>query len=195
MRTLAGTFALVLAITPPLPSSMVEAQERRGGIDPERLIDILRETAAAREASKLDRTGDAETARDREVAREVRRTLAGRRITVNFDRTPLAECLDFLRDVTGMNLVITKGAAEAAAEAPVTLRLRDIRLKDCLELLLQQAHPDLRYGIRHGVLAIGLKDEWRTNLRLVLYDVSDLLHRPPDFPGPRMGLDGVKYDD
>ncbi|MCO5171577.1 MAG: hypothetical protein M9894_35185 [Planctomycetes bacterium] len=189
MRTLAGTLALLLLACP------IAGAQERGGIDPERLIDILRENAAAREASKLDRTGDAETPRDREVAREVRRVFASRRVTVNFEATPLAECLDFLRDITGLNLVVTKAAAEAAAEVKVTLRLRNIRLKDCFELLLQQAHPDLRYGIRHGVLAIGLKDEWRTNMRVVLYDVSDLLHRPPDFPGPRMGLDGVKYND
>jgi hypothetical protein len=186
----------LLGLTLLLAAPAARAQERRGGLDADRIVDLVRESAAAEAASRLDRTGDAETAEDRAVAREVRRTLAARRVTVNFDKTPFEECVDFLRDVTEMNIVVSRGAREALKDVEVSLRLRNIRLKSCLELLLQQADPDLRYGVRHGVLTIGLKDEWRSAMRLELYFVGDLLHQPPDFPGPKMGLgpDGVTIE-
>lgn len=188
-----ATLSLALTL---LGSPAIAQDERNGRLDADRIVELIQETAAAEAESKLDRTGDAETPEDRAVAREVRRTLATRKVTVNFQATPFEECLDFLRDVTELNIVVTKGVRELLKDEKVTLRLRNIRLKSCLELLLQQADPDLRYGVRHGVLTIGLKDEWRTAMRLELYFVGDLIHQPPDFPGPKMGLgpDGVTWE-
>lgn len=164
--------------------------------DRDRLVELIQEQTAAEDRGRLDRTGDADTREDREAARDVRRTLATRRITVNFDRTPWLECLDFLRDVTGLNLVVSRAAAEQLEDRTVTLRLRDVRLRNCLELILQQLDPDLRYGVKHGVLTLGLVDEWRQSMILELYFVEDLLRPPPDFPGPRMGIGGkLDYDE
>jgi hypothetical protein len=175
--------ALALSLALLVPASAV-AQDR------ERLVELIQEATEADERGRLDRTGDAETREDREAAKDVRRTLATRRVTVNFDKIPWMECLDFLRDVTGLNIVITTAAAEALADRTVSLRLRDIRLRSCLELLLQQLDPDLRYGVRHGVLTLGLLDEWRQAMHLELYFVEDLLRPAPDFPAPHMGLGG-----
>lgn len=173
--------ALLLA-----PAAAAQDDDRR--LDPERIVELIRDAAAQEAEGRLDRTGDAETAEDRQVAREVRRTLAAQRVTVSFQATPFEECVDFLRDATGLNLVVSKGAQERVKDRKVTLRLRNVRLKSCLELLLEQADPELRYGVRHGVLTIGLKDEWRRAMRLEVYFVGDLLHQPPDFPAPRAGL-------
>lgn len=190
MRSLLAGLLLLGLATPGL------AQDRpRGRLDPDRLVELIEETVAAEAENRLDRTGEAETKEDREAAKAVRRTLATRRVSVNFDKTPLTECLDFLRDVTDLNVVISKGALEAAGEKQVTLRLKDVKLKNVLELLLQLAHGELRYGVRHGVLTIGLKDEWRTAMKLELYFVADLVDGVPDFPGPRLGLEGVTWDD
>ncbi len=193
MRPIVALLGLTLLLAPPATAQ----EEGRGGLDADRLVELLQETATAEAESRLDRTRDAETAEDRAVAREVRRTLAGRKVTVNFDKTPFEECVDFLRDVTELNIVVSKGARELLKDKLVTLRLRNIRLKSCLELLLQQADPDLRYGVRHGVLTIGLKDEWRRAMRLEIYFVGDLIHQPPDFPAPRVGLgpNGATFED
>ncbi len=156
-----------------------------------RLLERLRDQTAQAAEAKLDRTGDAETPADREVAREARALLDGRKVTVNFVDTPFVECVDFLRDVTGLNLVVSKAALEALGERTIRLRLREVRLRAALELLLQLGDERLRYGVRHGVLWIGLADELRARMKLVLYDVSDLVAPRPDFPGPTVGLDGV----
>jgi len=190
MRTLVRSLLLALALAP------LAAAQDRGRLDRDRLVELIQETAAAEAESRLDRTGEAETAEDRAVAREVRRTLAGLKVTVNFDQTPVLECFDFLRDVTGLNIVLSKAAVEALEDKKVTLRLKSIRLKNCLELLLQQVDPDLRYGVRHGVLTIALKDEWRRSMILELYFVGDLVDPIPDFPGPKMGIgpDGATFE-
>lgn len=190
MRTLVRSLLLALALAP------LAAAQDRGRLDRDRLVELIQETAAAEAESRLDRTGEAETAEDRAVAREVRRTLAGLKVTVNFEQTPVLECFDFLRDVTGLNIVLSKAAVEALEDKKVTLRLKSIRLKNCLELLLQQVDPDLRYGVRHGVLTIALKDEWRRSMILELYFVGDLVDPIPDFPGPKMGIgpDGATFE-
>jgi type II secretory pathway component HofQ len=190
MRTLVRSLLLALALAP------LAAAQDRGRLDRDRLVELIQETAAAEAESRLDRTGEAETAEDRAVAREVRRTLAGLKVTVNFEQTPVLECFDFLRDVTGLNIVLSKAAVEALEDKKVTLRLKSIRLKNCLELLLQQVDPDLRYGVRHGVLTIALKDEWRRSMVLELYFVGDLVDPIPDFPGPKMGIgpDGATFE-
>jgi hypothetical protein len=192
MRTLVRSLVLTLCLAP-----LAAAQDRdRGGIDRDRLVELLEEAAASEAEGRLDRTGDAETQGDREVARQVRRTLAALKVTINFDQTPVLECFDFLRDVTGLNIVLSKAAIEALEDKKVTLRLKNIRLKNCLELLLQQVDPDLRYGVRHGVLTIALKDEWRRSMHLELYFVGDLVNPIPDFPGPKMGIgpDGATFE-
>jgi hypothetical protein len=171
------------------------ATARAQGIDEDHLREILEHAAAEEQARSLDRTADVETDDDRAFARELRRTLDTRRVTVNFDGVSFKEALDFLRDVTGLNIVVSKAALEAIGEREVHIRLRDVRLRSCLEVLLQQLDPDLRYGVRHGVLVIGMNDEWKRSLSLVLYFVGDLVHQPPDFPGPKMGLDGKIIED
>ncbi len=58
--------------------------------------------------------------------------------------------------------------------------------------------PDLRYAVRSGVLMIGLQDEFKQEaMTLELYFVGDLVHRPPDFKGPKMGMgkNGVTLDE
>ena len=182
MRSLALTLTLsALAAAPAL------AQDRRR----DRLVELVEEAvrADAERERGLDRTPAPQTRAEAEQQKEIRGALRARRLTVNFDKMPVLECLDFLRDVSGINLVLTKDAAEAIADKTVTLRLRNVTFRNILELLLPQVDPDLRYGVRNSVLMFGLKDEWKEDLVILeLYDVADLVHQPPDFPAPRMGL-------
>jgi type II secretory pathway component GspD/PulD (secretin) len=57
--------------------------------------------------------------------------LLTRTITLNFDATPLREAINFLRDVTGANIVLDP----AVKDFPVSLRLRDIELASILQML------------------------------------------------------------
>ena len=165
----------------------------------ERILDLIQESAATERRNSLDRTGTPENEEDREAMRQVYRALDGRRVSVNFDKTPFRDCMNFLRDISDLNIVVSKRARAQLEDdgVEVTLRLRDLKLRNVFELLLKQASKDLRYGIRHGVLFVALDEEWKQDTMILeLYDVADLLHGAPDYPGPHMGLgkNGVTID-
>jgi hypothetical protein len=123
-----------------------------------------------------------------ERGRETRRVLDLRRASVSFPDTPLLEAIAFFQDVSGLNVAVSGAAREWAetSDFRIRLRLRDIRLRSLLDLMLDGT--ELGYGIRHDVLYIDRRDAFPAEVRLVIYDVSDLVHQPPDFPAPRLGL-------
>jgi hypothetical protein len=215
MRPFALTLALSACAVALAPSASAQ------GIDGDKLVELIEEAtkgepkraqraprrkrARARPAPQANRRGKAaprgpkaEAARKARVERQVANTLDRNQVSVNFDETPFTETLDFLRDVTGLNLVLSREAKEAFGEAPVTLRLKKVRLKSCLNLVLDQVSKDLKYGVRHGVLWIGTKEEWQRGRKMVVevYDVSDLTRKRPNFKAPKIGLgpDGLEFD-
>ena len=58
-------------------------------------------------------------------------TLDTRKISVNFVKTPFSEVLDFIRDVTGLNIVLSKKAEEELGKKEITLRVKKIQLRSC----------------------------------------------------------------
>ena len=110
------------------------------------------------------------------------------------NRTGPVRMLDELADASPEKLSLTSLDEEKGA---IKLKLKDVKLRSVLELLLQQAHDDLRYGVKHGVLMIGTDEDWKDEYVLRFTPVDDILHQPKDFPGPRVGLSdkGVEFDE
>jgi FKBP-type peptidyl-prolyl cis-trans isomerase FkpA len=64
----------------------------------------------------------------------------GRPISVNFQGTPIGEALNFLRDVTGLNVALTREAFDAVdEERPLHMVLREVPLHRALSAMAQQA--------------------------------------------------------
>jgi hypothetical protein len=189
LRTPAFALALALAIGP-----VARADDER---DPKaeqealvkRLVELLEKTIAEAEQDDLDRT-DPSDAGEAEAVAEIASRLDRSRISVHFDDVAFHEAVDFLREATGLNLVVTPRAREAADEAKrkIKLQLKAVKTRDVLELVLGQTDARLRYGIRRGVLVIGTLDDWKDRLILDVIPVEDLLYAPPDFPAPDEGL-------
>lgn len=123
------------------------------------------------------------------AALEITRKLDTQQISLNFDGTPFNEAIDFLRDITGLNFVITKGAKELieGESVEVSLRLKNITLKNALNLILA-AHENLKWRIEDGVVKIGTGEDSKEQLFLEFYDVNEIVSKPPDFPAPKLGL-------
>lgn len=120
---------------------------------------------------------------------QIKRSLSIRRIDLNFDNTPFTDCINFLRDITGLNFVISKEAEEAASgDAEISLRLKQITLKNALELMLGQLGGDLDYSIRDGAIVLTTRDENKAELFLEFYEVSSIINNINDYPGPEVGL-------
>lgn len=133
-----------------------------------------------------------EQLRNKEASQEVidiQNKLESQQITLNFDQTPFNEAVDFLRDITGLNFVVTREAQDLVdgEQVEVSLRLRDISLKNAMVLMLA-SNESLRYRIEDGVIKIGTEEDTAEELALEFYDVNEIVQVPPDFPAPELGL-------
>lgn len=189
MTALRSLAALLVAVSFAAPLAAQDEQDRAGGIDADKLLELLEKAAVEGSGDKTRwMTTELKTSRDRAAAAELAVALDERRVSVNFDRTPFSEAIDFVRDVTGLNIVVSKKASEELEEREVTLRLKKVTLRSCFELLLELGHEELRYGVRHGVLWLGLASEWPKVMVLKIIDVSDITAPIPNFPAPELGL-------
>jgi type II secretory pathway component GspD/PulD (secretin) len=97
-------------------------------------------------------------------------------ISLNFKNTPLADVIDTLHDLSGVNVVPDKSALDDASvgmDKPLDLRVENISMKSALNLLLQQLH--LTYVVKDEVLVITTEDNSKGKLKRVTYPVADLV--------------------
>ena len=105
---------------------------------------------------------------------------------VKFDGVALGDALDFLRDVSGINLTVNWKALEAAGvtkDMPVTLRLRNISARKALEMVLAEAggSSTLTYDVDEGVVEVTTKELADQRMYTKVYPIEDLIMEIPDF--------------
>src|SRR5262245_33086491 len=84
--------------------------------------------------------------------RETLNKLNSMRVTVDFKDNTLDEALGFLRDFSGLNIVIDAEVSQKLApeQMKVTLRVKDLLLKSTLKLMLSAR--DLTATYKEGVI-------------------------------------------
>jgi hypothetical protein len=106
---------------------------------------------------------------------------------IRFNGTSFSDCIDFLTDASGVNVVVDWKALEAAKvtkDTPITLRLSSaVRLRKVMTLVLDQAAGAgvLTYYVDQGVLQITSQDAEDKLLVTRLYPIQDLLFQAPDY--------------
>lgn len=120
----------------------------------------------------------------------IKSKLENQKVTINFLDTEFEQAIEFLRDITGLNFVVSNDAAEAVSGETVSLRLRDIRLKNALALILAAA-PDLKWSIKHDVIYISTEEAAPPELFLEFYNISEIIQKVPDYPAPEIALRDV----
>lgn len=110
------------------------------------------------------------------------------RVTVDFANQTLEEALSFLRDFTGINLVVDAEVYKNQSEdqLKVTLKVKDLLLKSVLKLMLNSRELTAMY--KEGVVLVVPKGKVDKAVTLQLYDVRDLLVKIQDFAGPKVEL-------
>jgi len=110
------------------------------------------------------------------------------RVTVNFENTTMEEAIGFLRDFSGLNIVVDAEVYKTQSEdqLKVTLKVKDLLLKSILKLMLNSRELTAMY--KEGVLLVVPKGKIDKSVTLQLYDVRDLLVKIQDFPGPKVEL-------
>ncbi|MFN4242711.1 MAG: hypothetical protein ACK4PI_05690 [Tepidisphaerales bacterium] len=107
---------------------------------------------------------------------------------IRFDGIAFGDVIDFLRDVTGANLVVEWRTLEQAGidrTTPVFVtRLTNVRFERALQTVLREVSgggTPLDYNIEEGIITISTREAIaQASPRTVVYDVSDLLFRPLD---------------
>jgi bla regulator protein BlaR1 len=100
---------------------------------------------------------------------------------INFQQIPLADAIDFLREVTGANIDVGWKAFEGAGldrNEPVTLRVRNVTFEQVLRQLCRQmggGHANAGFTVDGGVILISTVDDLAKSGRSRAYDVADLL--------------------
>ncbi len=119
---------------------------------------------------------------------EVLNKLNSMRVTVDFNGLALEEALNFIRDFSGLNIVLDGEVPQKLTEEQlkVTLKVKDLLLKSVLKLMLSPR--DLTAIFKEGVIMILPKGKADHAVTLQMYDVRDLLMKIQDFPGPRVEL-------
>ncbi len=103
------------------------------------------------------------------------------RVTFEFQDQPFEEVVAFLRQVTGVNIIVAPSVAAAnAGGGTVTLKVKDMRFGDALKWILELT--SLKMALQDQ--AIYISNEAITgSVVLRMYDVTDLIQQPRDMPG------------
>lgn len=171
----------------------LRAQDEEG--DPgETLLDLVEKAVAqAPQGTFLDSVDVKALNREGKALVAKMRT---RRVTLSLKKVRLGKAVELLRKIADVNLIVSpKALAKFKKEEPeVTVDLKDVRLVEFMDHLIRQA-KGFGITVRHGALYVGLEEEVKPRPILVIYDVTDLLRRPRDFPAPKLGLSDRKPED
>lgn len=118
---------------------------------------------------------------------DIRNRLKSTKVTLDFSDTPLAQVINFLQDVSGINMIVDPSVyAEGEEELNVDLQVQDLQLENALNLITTL--KKLAMNIENGVLIISSKEKARGKKQLKLFDVRDLTGGINDFPGETLSL-------
>lgn len=117
------------------------------------------------------------------------RRLETMKITVDFEDVKLPEAVDYLRDVTGLNLVVLPKAMEKDGESKIRLKVKDLSVKSVLKLLLSARGLTATY--RDGAIVIVPREDLQDSTTMKMFDVRALQVKIQDFIGPVVELSGA----
>jgi type II secretory pathway component GspD/PulD (secretin)/tetratricopeptide (TPR) repeat protein len=102
----------------------------------------------------------------------------------------LADVAAYLQSITGVNFIITPKANTDLDEEQKTVKLKLDTQRSVRKVLdlIAETHENLRWKVEDGVVKFVTKDELKGGQVLRTYEVRDLIHPIPDFPGKEMNV-------
>ncbi len=110
--------------------------------------------------------------------------------TAAFNGDSLETALNFVRDATGVNMVVLWGAIETAGvrrDRAITQPLKRVSAAQLLKIVLENVSSDLEgesrldYAIENGIVKVATRKELKNNTVENVYDIHDLLVQIPQF--------------
>jgi len=138
-----------------------------------------------------------ESEKDRRARKKLQRVIRN----VDFSGIALENVLNFLRDVTGANIVpnweVLAGRNITRKTQVTAEKLSEVTGQTLLEIVLENVGGtmvQLGYVIEDGIVKISTSDALRTKVKTRVYDIRDLIIPIPDFEGPAMDITSVGDD-
>ncbi len=138
-----------------------------------------------------------ESEKDRRTRKQLQRVIRN----VDFSGIALENVLNFLRDVTGANIVpnweVLEGRNITRKTEVTAEKLAEVSGQTLLEVVLENVggtQVQLGYVIEDGIVKISTSDALRTKVKTRVYDIRDLIIPIPDFSGPTMDITNVGDD-
>jgi len=104
---------------------------------------------------------------------------------VNYESQPLESGIEYLRELSGVNIVVDWSSLEAAAierDRSISLKLKNVSLGATLRAILNQAGANevkLDYQVRDGILMVATAEALAQFVEVRLYGCGDLFRLPP----------------
>ncbi|MBM3987231.1 MAG: type II and III secretion system protein [Planctomycetes bacterium] len=156
------------------------------------VFDDLRRWAEVNRRQALEFTAKA-TAADADTAAVIERLAAVRFAprfrTADGEGVPLAEVASFLQNLTGVNFLVSAKVMEELDEEAqqVDMDLPERSVRNVLEIIVE-THENLRWKVQDGVVKFVTKAETFGNQILKMYEVRDIIHPIPSFPGREINI-------
>jgi hypothetical protein len=109
---------------------------------------------------------------------------------LDFAETALEQVVAFLQHEYNVPIQVDAAALEAIGldtSEPVTIQLRDVSLRSALQLMLKKLQ--LVYIIQNEVLMITTPEEAESQFMTCVYDVRNLVEKPPEPKGASASAD------
>lgn len=123
--------------------------------------------------------------------RNIRRALATVSPGFTFEDQSLQDVVAFLRTISNLNITIDPEID--AEEAKVTLSLQQVKLSEALDLILETT--GFSYTFKENTLFITTPDKAFGELIFDIYNVTDILNKIRDFPGPQIRVQSNDEED
>ena len=107
------------------------------------------------------------------------------KVTLDFKDTPIDSVLDYLREISGLNIFLDGKVREK--NIVVTLKVSELTLRSVLNLILKPQGCDTLW--REGVVMVMTKEDVvDKTIKMQIYDCRDILYPIRDFPGVEIDL-------
>lgn len=120
---------------------------------------------------------------------ELTRRLKLQRVDLNFEQTPVTDCLNFLRDISGINIVISRAASSIirANKSTASIRLKSVSLVNAMDLILSQ--NELSWRTQHGVVIVmrSIDKPVSPALKRRIPEIRSLIFNKKPFVGRSLG--------
>ena len=119
---------------------------------------------------------------DREVMNKVRTI----QVNLDFQNADVRTVVDYIREISGLNIVLGKEITDPTTYTYPTLRLKDVTIAAVFDIIL--VSKELAYVVEDGIVVVTTAKAVKQKVVLDMYNVQDITYGLQDFPGVNITL-------